>query len=103
MRSSTHPSLLTPATIPKTPVHSLEPYISRTHMAVEISSSKEFLADRHGTDHTIQIFPELPLVALTKTYLRGIGTDNNQSRISNYQSDEDNLVASPSNLLRLHP
>jgi len=29
---------LTPATIPKTPVHSLEPYISRTHMAVEISS-----------------------------------------------------------------
>ena len=43
--------LLTPATIPKTPVHPLEPYISRTHMAVEISSYEEFLADRHDTDH----------------------------------------------------
>jgi len=67
-------------------------------MAVEISSYEEFLADRHGTDHTIQIFPEFLPGALTKTYLRGIGTDHNQSRISNYQSDQDNLVASPSNL-----
>src|SRR6185437_13453801 len=89
--------LLTPATIPKTPVHSLEPYISRTHMAVEISYEK-FLADRHGTDHTIQIFPEPPLGALTKTYLRGIGTDHIQSRIYNYHPDQDNPVASPSNL-----
>ena len=61
---------LTPATIPKTLMYSLEPYISCTHMAVEISSYEEFLADRHGTDHTIQIFPELLLGALTNAYLR---------------------------------
>ena len=89
---------LTPATIPKTPVHPLEPYISRTHMAVEISSYEEFLADRHGTDHTIQIFLELSLGALTKAYLRGIGTNHIHNRISNYHTDQDNLVASPSNL-----
>ncbi|KAG2571612.1 hypothetical protein PVAP13_7KG112555 [Panicum virgatum] len=67
-------------------------------MAVEISSYEKFLADRHGTDHTIQIFPELPLGALTNTYLRGIGTDHIQSRISTYHPDQDNPVASPSNL-----
>jgi hypothetical protein len=44
-------------------------------MAVEVSSYKEFLADRHGTNHAIKIFPKLPLGALAKTYLRGIGTD----------------------------
>ena len=32
---------------------SLEPYISHTHMAVEISSYEEFLAGRHGTNHAI--------------------------------------------------
>ena len=90
--------LLTPATIPKTPVHPLEPYISHTHMAVEISFYEEFLADRHGTDHTIQIFPELLLGALTKAYLRGIGTDHIHSRISNYYPDQDNPVALPSNI-----
>jgi len=46
-------TLLTPATIPETPMHPLEPYISHTHMAVEISSYEEFLADRNGIDHTI--------------------------------------------------
>ena len=67
-------------------------------MAVEISSYEEFLADRHGTDQTIQIFPELLLGALTKAYLRGIGTDHIPSRISNYYPDQDNPVASPSNI-----
>ena len=67
-------------------------------MAVEISSYEEFLADRHGTDHTIQIFPKLLLGALTKAYLRGIGTDHIHSRISNYYPDQDNPVASPSNI-----
>ena len=51
-------------------------------MAVEISSYEEFLAGRHGTNHAI---PELHLGALTKAYLRGIGTDHIQNRISNYQ------------------
>ena len=67
-------------------------------MAVEISSYEEFLADRHGTDQTIEIFPELLLGALTKTYLRGIGTDHIHSRISNYYPDQDNPIASPSNI-----
>ena len=43
-------SLFIPTTIPPPSVHSLEPYISRTHMAVEISSYEEFLASRHGTE-----------------------------------------------------
>jgi hypothetical protein len=30
-------------------------------MAVEVSSYKEFLADRHDTNHAIKIFPKLPL------------------------------------------
>jgi hypothetical protein len=30
-------------------------------MAVEVSSYEEFLTDRHGTNHAIQIFPKLPL------------------------------------------
>jgi hypothetical protein len=79
--------LLIPTTIPEPPVHPLETYISRTNIAVEVSSYKEFLADRHGTNHTIKIFPKLPLGALAKTYLRGIGTDHIQSQISNYQLD----------------
>ena len=45
--------LLTPATIAETLVQSLEPYISRTHMAVEISSYEEFLVDRNGNNHAI--------------------------------------------------
>ena len=85
--------LLTPAAIPKTPVHSLEPYISRTHMAVEISSYEEFLTGRHGTNHAILIFPELHLGALTKAYLRAIGTNHIQNRISNYQPDK--IIRSP--------
>ena len=67
-------------------------------MAVEISSYEEFFADRHGIDHTIHIFPELLLGALTKAYLRGIGTDHIHSRISNYYPDQDNPVAMPSNI-----
>jgi hypothetical protein len=67
-------------------------------MAVEISSYEEFLADRHGTNHTVQIFPKLLLGAITKAYLRGIGTDHIHNRISNYHPDQDNPVASPSNL-----
>jgi hypothetical protein len=67
-------------------------------MAVEVSSYKEFLADRHGTNHAIKIFPKLPLGALAKTYLRGIGTDHIQSQISNYQLDQDNSVALPPNI-----
>jgi hypothetical protein len=67
-------------------------------MAVEISSYEKFLADRHGTDHTIQIFPELPLGAVTKVYLRGIGTDHIQSQISSYHPDQDYPVVSSSNL-----
>ena len=66
-------------------------------MAVEISY-EEFLADRHGIDHTIQIFPELLLGTLTKSYLWGIGTDHIHSRISNYYPDQDNPVALPSNI-----
>jgi hypothetical protein len=58
-------------------------------MAVEVSSYKEFLADRHGTNHAIKIFPKLSLGALAKTYLRGIGTNHIQSWISNYQLDQD--------------
>jgi hypothetical protein len=45
-------------------------------MAIEVSSYEEFVADRHGTNHAIQIVPKLPLGALTKTNLRGIGTDH---------------------------
>lgn len=41
--------LFVPTTIPKAPVHSLEPYISHAHMAVEVSSNEEFLVDRHST------------------------------------------------------
>jgi hypothetical protein len=79
--------LLIPTTIPKPPVHLLETYISHTNMAVEVSSYNEFLAERHDTNHPIKIFPKLPLGALAKTYLRGIGTYHIQSRISNYQLD----------------
>ena len=79
-------------------MHLLEPYISRTHMAVEISSYEEFLADMHGIDYTIQIFTELLLGALTKTYLRGIGTDHIHNQNSNYQPDQDNPIVSPFNL-----
>jgi hypothetical protein len=53
-------------------------------MAIEVSSYEEFLTDRHGTNHAIKIFSKLPLGALAKTYLRGIGTNHIQSRISNY-------------------
>jgi hypothetical protein len=60
-------------------------YISRTHMAIEVSSYEELLTDRHGTNHAIKIFPKLTLGALTKTYLRGIGTDHIQNHISNDQ------------------
>jgi hypothetical protein len=45
-------------------------------MAVEVSSYEEFLTDRHGTNHAIQIFPKLPLDALAKTYLRCISTED---------------------------
>jgi hypothetical protein len=55
-------------------------------MAIEVSSYEELLNDRHGTNHAIKIFPKLTLGALTKTYLRGIGTDHIQSQISNDQS-----------------
>jgi hypothetical protein len=61
-------------------------------MDVEVSSYKEFLAYRHGTNHAIKIFPKLPLGALAKIYLRGIGSDHIQSRISNYQLDQDNIM-----------
>jgi hypothetical protein len=37
--------LLIPTTIPEPPVHPLETYISRTNMAVEVSSYKDFLAE----------------------------------------------------------
>ena len=67
-------------------------------MAIEKYSYEEFLTNRHSTDHTIQIFPELPLGVVTKVYLRGIGTNHIQSRISNYHPDQDNPVTSPSNL-----
>jgi hypothetical protein len=80
--------LLIPTTIPEPPVHLLEIYISRTNMAVEVSSYKEFLADRRGTNHAIEIFSKLSFGVLAKTYLRGIGTDHIQSRISNYQLDQ---------------
>jgi hypothetical protein len=89
--------LLIPTNIPEPPVHPLETYISHTHMAVEVSSYEQFLADRRGTNHAIKIFLKLPLGALAKTYLRGIGTDHIQSRISNYQPDQDNPVALPPN------
>ncbi|PWZ37020.1 hypothetical protein Zm00014a_005400 [Zea mays] len=56
-------------------------------MVIEVSSYEEYLADRHDTNHAIQIFLKMPLGALTKTYLRGIGTDHIQSRISNYHPD----------------
>jgi hypothetical protein len=64
-------------------------------MAVEVSSYEEFLTDRHGTNHAIQIFPKLPLDALAKTYLRCISTDHVQSRITNYQPNKDNPVTLP--------
>jgi hypothetical protein len=67
-------------------------------MTIEVSSYEEFLVDRHSTNHAIKIFPKLPLGALAKTYLRGIGTDHIQSRISNYQPDQDNPVALPPNI-----
>jgi hypothetical protein len=67
-------------------------------MAVEVSSYEEFLVDRHGTNLAIKIFSKLPLGALAKTILRGIDTDHIQSRISNYQSDQDNPVVLPPNI-----
>jgi hypothetical protein len=76
-------------------VHPLKIYISRTHKAVEVSSYKEFLVDRHSTNHVIKIFSKLSLGALAKTYLRSIGTDHIQNRISNYQLDQDNPVVLP--------
>jgi hypothetical protein len=54
-------------------------------MAIEVSSYEELLTDRHGTNHAIKVFPKLILGALTKTYLRGIGTDHIQNQISNDQ------------------
>jgi hypothetical protein len=54
-RSSKHPPLLIPTTILEPSVHSLETYISHTHMTVEVSSYEEFLVDRHDTNHTIKV------------------------------------------------
>jgi hypothetical protein len=54
-------------------------------MAIEVSSYKKLLTDRHGTNHAIKIFLELTLGALTKIYLRCIGTDHIQNQISNDQ------------------
>jgi hypothetical protein len=71
-------SLLVPTIIPKPPMHSLETSIRHTHMAIGVSSYEELLPDGHGTNHAIQVFPKLPLDALTKTYLWGIGTEFNQ-------------------------
>jgi hypothetical protein len=68
-------------------MHSLETNIRPTHMAIEVSSYEELLPDGHGTNHAIQVFPKLPLDALTKTYLWGIGIDHIQSHIPNYQPD----------------
>jgi hypothetical protein len=68
--------LLIPTTIPEPLVHPLKTYISRTHMAIEVSSYEEFLADRHETNHAIKIFLKLSLGAFAKTCLRGIGTNH---------------------------
>jgi hypothetical protein len=87
MQSSKHPPLLVPTTVLEPLVHSLATYISHTHMVIEVSSYEEYLTDRHDTNHAIQIFLKMHLGALTKTYLRGIGTDHIQSRISNYHPD----------------
>jgi hypothetical protein len=44
---------LVPTPIPKTPMHPIKTYSSRTYMPIEVSSYKEFLRYGHTTDPSV--------------------------------------------------
>ena len=63
-----------------------------THVAIEVSSYEELLANRYTPNHVLQAFPELTLGVLIVAYMWGICADNIENQVPNYQLDQDNPV-----------